>query len=238
MSGMNRTSIIAAILVMLAMQYTTAYAAKPRTEIALFQYKGVVKGQEAEVKYQNFRGILDNKILNIRSEVLQGRSSEEASMVKDLHYLGEIHISSKEDDKFKKNEDVYKWLDNEPEVLFILRGIIMSDDNMNYAVYSNLYLRTVADEIPSRMLSLNMPIKSAEIANTKDSHTIAILYALAMDAKKNGMANNRISLLLRPAFNKLADIKRRKGKLPNELQILEKALLKAREEAIGVRNDR
>jgi hypothetical protein len=238
MSGMNRTSIIAAILVMLAMQYTTAYAAKPRTEIALFQYKGVVKGQEAEVKYQNFRGILDNKILNIRSEVLQGRSSEEASMVKDLHYLGEIHISSKEDDKFKKNEDVYKWLDNEPEVLFILRGIIMSDDNMNYAVYSNLYLRTVADEIPSRMLSLNMPIKSVEIANTKDSHTIAILYALAMDAKKNGMANNRISLLLRPAFNKLADIKRRKGKLPNELQILEKALLKAREEAIGVRNDR
>lgn len=199
-------------------------SAEPKIEIALFQYKGVIQGQKGEEKFSNFRGILDRKLLNLKNEVLQTQYGKEVTG-KDLSYLNKLNIKFRDKDNFSNVDDVYKWMSNEIGVLVILRGNILSDDNSTYNAYTDCYLRNQQHQVQPNILTLSMPIKSVEVANNQDSHTIAFLYALAMDAKSQGRPNDQIVSILRPARDKLADIRRRNRNLSPELIKLESAII-------------
>lgn len=210
-------------------------SAEPRYVIALFKYQGAVQGQKADEKFSNFHGILEVKLLNLKKEVVQTWLGRRDASER-LDYLNKISIRFKGIDSFSKPEDIYKWMKNESDVLTLLRGSIISDDNVTYKVYSNFYLGDLKEYLPYDVITVSLPIMSSEFANTKDSHTLVFLYALAMDAKRLGSAKDHIALFLKAASNRIADIKRRQGNLSRDLGEIEKAIMKATTELLGTQD--
>ncbi|MCK5322577.1 MAG: hypothetical protein KAJ45_00480 [Desulfobulbaceae bacterium] len=201
-------------------------AAEPKNEVALFQYEGVGEGGLSSAKFGVFRGILKDKISNLKREVLQG----------DAHgfdYLEDVYVNFRNKDTFTKPEGINRWLKNQVSVLCLLRGTIVSDDNVTYLVKSNFHLGELKGLFPYDVVKITLPVSSSEFGNTQDSHSLVILYALAMDAKRLGHDKSHIARFLTSANNKLADIKRRGGVLSGDLIHLETALMQATNELLG-----
>jgi len=201
-------------------------AAAPKSEVALFEYAGVAEGQPSSAKFGAFRGILMDKISNLKREVLQ----EDAD---GFAYLEDVHLSYRDKDNFSKPESINKWLKNQSSVLCLLRGTIISDDNITYLVKSNFHLGELKAYFPYEVVRITLPVSSSEFGNTQDSHSLVILYALAMDSKRLGYDKNHIARFLTAASNKLGDIKRRGGPLSGDLAELETAIAKATAELLG-----
>lgn len=193
--------------------------ALPKSEVAVFQYAGSVEGDASGEKFSVFRGILDDKISHLKREVLQGDALA-------LAYLNDVHISYRDKDNFTTTEGINRWLKNQASVLCVLRGTIISDDNVTYIVKSNIYLGELRGHFPYDSLKISLPISSREFGNNRDSHSVVILYALAMDAKRLGYDKSHIARFLTVANNKLADIKRRGGQAATDLAALENAIRK------------
>lgn len=206
-------------------------SAEPRVKIVLFKYLGALEGH-ANVKFDAFRGILKQKLLNLKKEVSQASVDEQVEGL-DLGYLDKVYIRFRDKDTFRNLEDIDKWMKSQPTVLSLLRGSIISDDNTTYTVYSHFYLGELKEHYPRDVITVRLPVKGTEFANTKDSHTLVILYALAMDAKRVGYGKNHIALFLKAAKDKIADIKRRAGNLSGDLAGLEGAISQATTELLG-----
>ncbi|MBA7678840.1 hypothetical protein ES703_87118 [subsurface metagenome] len=124
-------------------------------------------------------------------------------------------------------------MENQRTVLNLMRGSIISDDGLTYIVYSCFYLGKLRAYLPHEVITVELPIKSTEFANTKDSHTLVILYALAMDARSLGYPKDRIALFLKAAENKISDLERRRGSLSGDLAGLKRAIRQATTELLG-----
>lgn len=197
----------------------------PKSQVAIFQYKGANSATSKD-KFEVFQGIIEDKIANLRREVFQ--DDEQA-----LAYLEDIHVSYYAQDSFTRNANIKRWLKNQSSVLCLLRGTIVSDDNLTYMVKSSFYLGELKEYFPYDVVRIDLPIKISEHANTQDSHSLVILYALAMDARRIGSDSHHVARFLTSALNKLADIKRRSGELQGDLAKLEQAIVQASDELIG-----
>lgn len=204
-------------------------SAGPKDEIALFKYQGAVEGQTSFAKFENFRGILEDKVLSLQNEVFRSTPPQD----KNLEYLKKIHIGYRNQDRFSGQDEVNKWMKNESNVLILLKGTIISDDNINYIVRSHVYLGDLKEYAATDVVTLNLPVKISEFGNTRDSHTCILLYALAMDAKRQGYPKEHVALFLKTAKNRMADLKRRTGKLSPGLVALETMITKATAELLG-----
>jgi hypothetical protein len=200
--------------------------AAPKSEVAVFQYAGVVEGHTSGEQFSVFRGILNDKILQLRREVLQGDSQA-------LAYLNDVHVSFRDKDSFTTTEGINKWLKNQGSVLCVLRGTIISDDDATYMVKSNIHLGELRGHFPYDVVRITLPISVKEFSNSRDSHSVVILYALAMDAKRLGYDRSHVARFLTAANNKLADITRRGGQVGSDLADLEKAIRAASAELLG-----
>lgn len=200
-------------------------SAQPRDEIALFQYDGVIPDHSTAAKFGVFRGILKDKLLNIRREV-----SQDADL--DFGYLDRIHIRFMNEDLFSGQDNIKKWMKSQATVLGIFRGTILSDDNVTYVVRSNFHLGDLKNHYPDDVIKIQLPVKSSEFGNTKDSHTLVILYALAMDAKRLGYHKHHIAVLLKSANDTLADIMRRDASLSGDLALLQHAISSATQDIL------
>lgn len=203
-----------------------AASKNPKKEVAIFKYEGVIEGDTSSVKFSAFRGILEDKITNLKREVLHGDVNE-------YSYLDQIHITFRDKDNFSTPESINKWLKNQISVLCLLRGTIISDDNVTYLVKSNFHLGELKGYFPYDVVQITLPVSSSEFGNTQDSHSLVILYALAMDARRQGYDKSHIARFLTVANNKLADIKRRRGHISDDLVDMEKAIAKATNELLG-----
>jgi len=205
---------------------TLAVASSPKNEVALFQYEGVSEGALSSAKFGVFRGILKDKISNLKREMLQGETHG-------FDYLEDVYVNYRNKDTFTRPEGINRWLKNQASVLCLLRGTIVSDDNITYLVKSNFHLGELKGAFPYDVVKITLPVISSEFGNTQDSHSLVILYALAMDAKRLGQDKSTIARFLTAANNKMADIKRRSGALSGDLADLERALMEATSELLG-----
>ena len=209
-------------------QPTTA-GATPRVEIALFRYRGAADGQDSGQKFDVFRGLVEQKIDNLRNQVLPDRESEGT----DLAYIADVHLKFRGEDTFERSRDVVQWLENEGKVLNAMRGVINSDDGTNFYVFSRFYLTDPSDYLTLDVVSVDLPVKSSEFANTRDTHTLVILYALAMDARRTGHSPAQIAMFLSAASNVIADLDRRSGPLTGDLAQIKAAVERAKSDILG-----
>jgi hypothetical protein len=202
---------------------------QPRVEVALFKYHGAVSGHDSGVKFDVFRGLVEQKIANLRNEVLQDRESRSNA----LGNLSDVHLNYRGDDLFGVPSDVARWLHNETRVLNVMRGSIVSDDGRNYIVVSRFHLTGPAESGALHTVTVTLPVKSAEFANTRDTHTLVILYALAMEARRAGRLPDEIALFLAAARNIIADLERRSGALTGDLSQIKAAVERAQAEILN-----
>lgn len=201
----------------------------PKVEIALFRYRGATEDHDSGAKFDVFRGLIEQKIDNLRNQILQGAMSEEGG----LRYIENVHLQFHGEDSFGTVSNVRRWLANEGNVLNAMRGTIVSDDGTNYIVYSRFHLAEASTDLSADIVTLSLPIKAEEFANTRDTHTLVILYALAMDAKRMGLSTDSIAVLLGAATNVIADLERRAAGLNPDLDRLEKAIEREAADLLG-----
>lgn len=228
---LNKYSLLL-VQIILCIALPVLACAEQKTEISLHKYRGASPNSVAEAKFDSFRGILEQKILNLHREILQASQHNELD-ASDATYLDNLFISPSKQDNFTNTNHVYQWLNNQTNTLAILRGAIISDDNVNYMVFSQFYFHHLKDYLPLNVITVDLPIRSTEFGNTRDSHTVAILFALAIEAKQQEKDNSYIALILKTANDRLADIERRQGTLSADLMAIKEAILQVSTEILG-----
>lgn len=191
--------------------------AVPKDEVAVFRYAGVVDGDVSSRQFSVFQGILKDKLSLLSREVSQSDDVTHA-------HLRSMHVRVIEKDSFQTSKGVNDWLDNQTSVLCVLRGTIVSDDSVTYVVKSDIHLGRLRGSLPYELVKISLPINSREFGNNRDSHSVVILYALAMDASRLGYDRSYTAGLLNAASSRLADIKRRGGDVSADLVDLDRAI--------------
>jgi hypothetical protein len=202
---------------------------KPKVRIVLYKYKGAKEEHFSGAKFDVFRGIIDRKIMNIRRDIFkafQGESDEKLKML----YLNDIYIEYKDKvANFKTPKDTYKWMENQQNILSLMKGSINSDDNIKYKVHSEIYFDELKTYFPYDLIAVELPVNDSEFSKKIDSHTLVILFALALDAKKFNLGKDKLAVILKVANDKLSDYERRLKKqgmenLPGDLLDLQKSI--------------
>lgn len=201
----------------------------PKSEIAIFRYKGAKPNTEAANRFDIFRECIEQKIINFKKELSQDTDPNV------LDKFNEISLILKGDeDKFKNNKEINEWLKSQPKVLNLLRGAITSDDGKTFKVFSRFYLGELKGYLKNDIVIVDLPLTGEEFANTKDSHTVVILYSLAMEAKLLGFPKNEIAIILKAAENKISDLERRRNILDGDLLDLKRAITNASNELLSI----
>ena len=221
------------VLILISMFYAGISTAGPteqikqyKTEIALFKYTGA--SSNASQKFGVFRGLVNQKIRNLRKQVMQANKPED-----EFSYLKGLHINYYDFDKFGPDSEVELWLVNEG-VLSAMRGSINSDDGTNYSVYSQFYFedQTLKPSVVE-IVSVRLPVKGSEFANTVDTHTLLMLYMLALDAKSLDPASFQATSLLSEANRLIANIEDRSGTLEGDMLRLKTSIKKLEDAILG-----
>ncbi|MDH3387003.1 MAG: hypothetical protein OEN02_03785 [Gammaproteobacteria bacterium] len=188
----------------------------PRKLITIFRYRGVEPDTNSSVQFGMFVGLIEQKFANLREhfvkEIDQGA---ESSVVK---YIDTISIKpNKEGELPGSNSLVRDWMLAEIDLLQVLRGTMFTTPQGD----ANLMTRShfVEDPVQGnlRNFSIRLKLTEDEYANTRDSHSLVILYSIATEAKRMGVEPSQIAVIVSYALNSIADLERRSGPLQGEM---------------------
>ncbi|WP_259780315.1 hypothetical protein [Aestuariispira ectoiniformans] len=195
---------------------------QPRTSIALFRYRGAVPGSPAGAGFDAFRGLIEQKIENLRFR-LETEIGTSANGANDLDYMNNLYVDFRQEDSFHGPAEVENWMRNEHKVLETMRGTVLPTGD---GFYFTTRLHVIADPPSGRMrvFSLDLALTPAEFANTRDSHSLVILYSIAVEAHRLGLSRDKIAIMIGEAFNALADLERRQGQLSGNILEIKDAL--------------
>lgn len=161
----------------------------------LFRYDGIDRtGDKAtrEAAFERFRNMLRDRMLSLSGEL--------SDQDKAFGYLLKLEQSPALDNDKKHTRFVgplaaleAEW--NSRHALQILVGRIGASGSI-FKVRTRFYFGDLHGHLPSRQLQLEFPISEDEFDTTADSHTLATLYAVAMDAKRRKSETSKIIKLM------------------------------------------
>lgn len=185
----------------------------PRLKISLFRYAGAEEG-EARTHFSRFKGILRDKITVLVEESV-------GSWPK-LTYLNSLSLEPGGDEGFEdklSSEAAVQSYWAGSRSLILLRGSMFTDSQRNYTARTRLFFGELRGALPRPSLSLNLPINEDQFSNTNDSHSLAIYYALAMDAARLRYEPSHVINLLSRAQDKIHDLSNRGSISPAVMEI-------------------
>lgn len=159
-----------------------ASQAEERTEVHLFHY-GRTNTAPRQTAFYDFRDMLVEKLPKLASELLRMEVSVPAAS----------HLCLK-----SVLDENGKWLPPEEQVgsleakrlywlttgaLGVLTGYVREQGEIPYA-YSTFFWGQLKGPYPDEVIDLKLPLIGESFDNTYDSHSVAILYALAQESKK------------------------------------------------------
>jgi hypothetical protein len=198
-----------------------------RLKVSLFRYAGSEEG-EPRLHFSRFRGILRDKI-TVLVEELTGASSK-------FGYLKDLTLEPPGNDglpdKLGSEAAVQKYWAGSRS-LILLRGSIVPEKDKSYSAQTRIFLGDLRGSMPHPSLAVRLPINEEQFANTSDSHSLTIYYALAMDAARLGNEPAHVMTLLSRAQDKIRDLSRR-GSLPPAVIEVQRAV----ERAIAIQKGR
>jgi len=178
-------------------------ADQPRTVIHIYKYSRVLDSDVlAQQRFDEFKEILQAKILSLGEEM----AGQDAA----LSYLGGLRPHFVSDNignhlRFEgsPNQLLTRW--RTPGTLEIFLGRLRRD-NGSFSVRSKVFLGELPSYLGSESLQVDLPIRDEQFDTTRDSHSAAILYGLAMDARKRCRPRPEVVALLSAANELLADL--------------------------------
>lgn len=166
----------------------------PRLTLTVFRYDGTLDGK-GEQAFEQFRGILEDKILNLGQEL--SSSHPQAKYIERLRmfYSGDRSPDRTQLSRFAAHTGS----------MGLLSGTVFLEDDAAI-VRSRYFLGELGGGLTTDSVVLELPIKAKEFGSIRDSHSAATLYGLAMDAKRLGLPQKvRVECLSR-AYSALADL--------------------------------
>lgn len=167
-----------------------------RVKIQIFPYAGA-----DEKQFGTYKTTLDEKMLRLVEELNYINSEHQ----KDLAYLSglEIKLATGEHPTEHRARERYWWRTNS---LGLLSGILTPSSPPE--VVSSFYLGHLAPNLHSASLSLRLKISPEEFGATRDSHSAAVLYALAIDAHRMKEPPYVVAMYLNKAWEIIEDLEK------------------------------
>lgn len=175
------------------LSFTWAFSsmAEERTEVHLFQY-GRTNTPVLQAAFQDFHDMLVEKLPKLAAEMLKTDVGLQAGSKLSLEKLSLQSVRDTEGVLLRPefmvaslDEKRQYWL--QTGALGVLTGHIRKQEQTLYA-NTTFYWGRLKGPFPDEMITLKLPLAGDTFDNTLDSHSIAVLYALAQETR-HGCAN-------------------------------------------------
>ncbi len=198
----NRCRFSGMLLLLLGCFPIVSQAEDPRVSLHFFKYSGVHDTNEvAKNQFDDFKDIIYAKISSISEELSSRQHFSE------LIKLGPFFPRDENGNHVEWEGNNAKLLERwrNARTLEIFLGRIRIE-NDNYSVRSRVYLGDLRTALDSKFITIDLLIADDQYDTTVDSHSVAILYALAMDARERCRPEFEVLELLSAARERLADV--------------------------------
>jgi hypothetical protein len=163
----------------------------PRLTIEVFDYSGVGTSPERQESFQRFCTIVRNKINMLVETLVAGNKA--------CNYLVDLRLARVTRELTgSPSETLAVWQDSYALALF--SGLFFNREQSLF-VRSQPFLGELSSSLPSSRLQLDLRIDENEFSQTVDSHSLVVLYALAMDARRLGYSRDVVFALLAEAVS-------------------------------------
>ncbi len=177
---------------------STSAVAEGRTNVHLFQY-GSTNAPDTKIAFLDFQDLMSEKLPRLAAELL---SERELSNVTNLA----LHpVMDADGEKLVRPVDRISSLDSkrnywrETGALALLTGRVKQIGDAGLSIRSTFFLGELGQQQGAETIDLELPFSSATFDTTNDSHSVAILYALAIDISGNCAARADVYFLLSQA---------------------------------------
>jgi hypothetical protein len=191
-------------------------ASSPRVEIALLPYSGLETQGPRKLAFEEFRGILEDKLTNLVQELA---ATPELANEEAAQQLARLKLqllagagSNSAGAEFGSAAGNHSALDLEQKLrlwrqrhsLGLLSGTLSEEGAANHSrfrVDSQIFIGDLDGAPLGRSIPLAMRIGPEEFSNTRDAHALAVLYALALDARRLGYPDDIVTVYLSKAYS-------------------------------------
>lgn len=166
----------------------------PRVEVALFSYRGSAEGRD---RFEQLRGLLEETPRRVVERFGNDRRFEHLKRL-EVRYVGK-EVGGSTDDLLEQ------WRSR--HALGLLWGTVLDPDSTGaFPVESDVFIGDLGGSVANGVIALETRIDPEEFRRVRDTHSAAILYALAMDARRLRLPPDVISALLSEALSIAKDL--------------------------------
>lgn len=182
----------------------------PRVQLAVLPFAGVSPSDPNRLSAESaFRGMLAAKLENLAQELL-GRPELQASELA-RSQLTKLKLTSLEEPRstdLDLEQKLSLW--RQLHSLGLLTGTLTQSPlpaGSPYEVRTQIFIGDLDGSVQGRSFPLVMRLRPEEFGETGDVHALAVLYALALDARRLGGPNQVITAYLSRAYSISQSIK-------------------------------
>lgn len=190
--------LIVALFALPVMAAPVMAAAEGRTSVHLFKY-GSTNSSEARIAFLDFRDLMTEKLPRLASELL---SSQEIPEVAELAL--QPVTASDGNGLAHPSERIPSLADRRTYwrrtgALALLTGRVKNAQGDSLSVHSTFFLGELGRVHETEAIDVELPFTAATYDTTNDSHSVAVLYALAMDIANDCAKQSDVFFLLSQA---------------------------------------
>ncbi len=166
-----------------------------RLEVTVFKYYGG-ETEKLEPGFEQFKGILDNKLRNMVQEFLsRGEDYAYLSSLK-LHFTDQFCPSSLDGRR--------QYMAKTTSLELLSGTVFLIKDTP--VIQSTVHFSKIDDPLSESSINIVLKVVPEEFRPARDSHSMVTLFALAMDAKRMNKSTDIIVSYLSKAYSIAADM--------------------------------
>lgn len=153
---------------------------QPRTKLVLYPYHGVA-GVDATALASDLEVYLTDKLRNLYASFAMHPTAD---------YMAELRIEKLGTKPSSAAEFSAEW--RRLNALLLMDGVIVPADGKSIAK-SSIYLGELGRNAPGQpveLLHVDLPLRGEEYGSIADSHSVAALFSLALDARNSGLTKD------------------------------------------------
>jgi hypothetical protein len=194
---MCRVLILGLVMVLSALAMTTTPSlaqSGARINVLIYRYGGASQSQAHEVAFERFIDMVQDRLLSLSGEL--------SGLGGNLAYLHDLQRSvvtqNGQPIEFNGSLSDLKKHWSQGQTLAVLTGQI-GEHAQKFRVRSRIFLGDLKGALPREDIVVDLEFDINDFEPASDTHAVAAIYALAMDARRRGLPRDAILRLLNRA---------------------------------------
>lgn len=170
----------------------------PRVVLTLLPYAGADGDDQRRAAFDQFRGILEDKITNLVQDLGHRPALDGPEAAAQLSHL-KLQVTNAPGTGLDLGEKLRIW--QQRHSLSLLTGTLARETAAdNFSVHSQVFIGDLDGSALGRSFPVEMSIEPGQFRNLRDVHALTVLYALAMDARRLGASQAVVNAYLSEAW--------------------------------------